>query len=222
MPVIRVQYKRTMSGAPPVGKWGVYSQAHFQTAAAPVPSATQLAQIQRLFLGMDTTSTTNAVLRTQAFNTATGGALVTVWERTGGSWVKVGDYPVTVPLSSISSILPLPQQTALAVGYRAAPMGPPQRGRSRWFLGPGRINASYTVHDDTGGLRLSVAGVDRVVLNASNCLAALAAEGWSLRVASGRGELMSFWPAVELYCDDVLDVMRSRRAWQTYQARQSI
>jgi hypothetical protein len=71
------------------------------------------------------------------------------------------------------------------------------------------------------GTYLTTGAVDAIAANAVSCITALESVGWQLMVKSKVSGVTTFWDAEELYVDDVIDIQRSRRAWQTYQRRTS-
>jgi hypothetical protein len=218
MSFIRTQTARQLAGAPAFGKWVVYTQAWWETDDA-TPTPTVIGLIDRFFTGRPAAGSTPVHFRTDPWISSAGSGLLTAWEWNGSTMDKLDDYPYNpVNFGPIGGVA-YPSQCAIAIGYRR-PLGEgenPQRGRSRFWVGPlylTGMNASSGI-----GLHLTSATVDDIANNAAACVTALEAEGWVLQVRSGIGEATSFAAANEVYVDDRIDVMRSRAAPTTYQAR---
>jgi hypothetical protein len=225
MATVRVQLKRTILGAPSIGKWNVYSGAWF-SAADPVPSATVRTYLQRLFMGQHPTLTSTGYKWTgnEVFSQAANAADIRTWEWTGAQQVLRYSGVWTVEAWSPGVTQKFPQQACVAIGYRRALVGgeKPQKGRSRFFIGPLLSTTGLFVADAHNTLTASNATVDIIQGNALAGIQALAGQGWVLQVKSGTGANLSFAAANELYVDNVIDVMRSRRAPRTYQKRTAI
>lgn len=220
---VRVQYRRQLAGAPTIGKWDVYSGAYFNTAT-PTPSPTVLTLLQKMFLGYATLGESgNNYTDTRVFETAAGAARIDVWTVAGGALTAVASEPVTVPTAyPPTPHTGLPSQCQLTFGYKADVGGNPQRGRSRFWIGPLSINVGQHLNNFEGGLHLKPETADRVLSNSLGAINDLAAEGWELRVKSGTGGGTSFAAPSHFYVDDVFDIMKSRRSWQLYQAREDL
>lgn len=221
MGIVRIQYQRPLLGAPAIGKWSVYSTAWFN-ATVEDPSSIVQTYIERLFQGRAPSGQGNPIIGNGAFSSAVGAANITTWSWFSGTLTKVSSYARTVESLNPGPAIQMPSQAQVAIGYKANVQGPVQRGRSRFFLGPCSTSSSYVVQNAAGGLRLTTGAVDTLTDNVKQTVNALAAQGWVLQVKSGQSLLASFSPAVEVYCDDVFDVMRSRRAWQLYQKRRTL
>jgi hypothetical protein len=222
MTIIRVQSARQFRDAPSLGKWDIYSSAYFETTDT-APGAAVRGLITRLFLGHDRDEAT-LVLRTNAIQTGVTASTITAWRWVSGALVNAGSWSQEVYASDAGGgdqNRYLPSQCSIAVGYRADVEGPRQRGRSRFWLGPVVSNSTYVINTP-GGARLSSSGCNLIASNALDCLEALQAQGWTLVVKSGPLTEATFSSAIELYVDDVIDVMRSRRTWQINQARLDI
>jgi hypothetical protein len=217
MAIVRVQLKRRLSGSPSIGKWDVYSNWWFSTAD-PVLSSTEQGHLVDLACGKAPGSG-GPFTRHDVFDSAAGASVLSTWEWTGSALTHLADYTPSIVRSTPSIVAVWPQQCSVAVGYRSDVSGPRQRGRSRWWIGPLYIVSPYAQNTVAGGPRLTTAGVDFLANNTAATLAALEALGWTLQVKTGQGLAQEFHPAVELYVDDVPDVMRTRRPWQTYQKR---
>lgn len=218
MPHVRTQTARQLAGAPGFGNWVVYSQAWWQTAVT-TPSAAVIGLLDRLFTGKPAAGTSPMRFRNDPWISSAGSGLLTVWQWNGSTMDKLDDYTYDPVVIGGTGGVAYPPQCAVAIGYRRPQLEgqPVQRGRSRFWIGPIYILGMNT---SSGiGCHITPAAVDDIADNAADCIAALAAEGWVLQVRSGTGEGTTFAAADELYVDDVIDVMRSRRAPTTYQKR---
>lgn len=226
MPIYRIQCTFDIAGAPGIGKWQVYRGGYFSSADTDGPSSAVRNQIRNLFLGLDSGAAySSCVASTLVYRQGASAMSIKAWKYEGGAWVGAGTWPMSMfevqPSSGVTSRLPM--QCAIAVGYRAE-LGsgvPRQRGRSRFFLGPLALGNFVTSggNDASGLLRLSSTGVDLLVGNAVSSYGALSALGWDLGVMVGG---TSWEPVAEFYVDDVIDVQRGRRTWQTYQKRTTV
>lgn len=222
MAIVQLQLKKSFLSPPPVGKWAVYSSMWFSTATI-VPSTAVLDAFNRLMNGRPAVG--QATLLTSAagvINTDVNGGLVSAWQFSGGSKTRVGDYPVTIVNDGGAGLQRLPSQTQICVGYRSTTGANTRLGRSRFFIGPCSILSGYSDVSGGGGLRLTNAGVDVLVGNVVSCITALRGLGWDPVVQSNRRILASHNPVQEVYVDNVFDVIRTRRAWVTYQKRQAV
>jgi hypothetical protein len=218
MAIVRVEFRRTLRNADTVGKWDMYSSAYFEGPGS-IPGLLVRNHIRDLFLGSGSGGY-SLYNRTNAIVTGTNAGQIKCWEYTGGLLVQSFIGPCDIPVSDQNSSgdLSLPTQLSIAVGYRSDVPGPRQRGRSRWWAGP--ICCQYTaLSEGPGGGRFIPAMVDAYANNASQKIATLSGLGWVLQVKTAAILGFTFSPAVELYVDDVPDVLRSRRTWQTYQKR---
>jgi hypothetical protein len=204
----RVQLLRNMANVPAgAGSHHVWSGGWFQCDHDGSVDTVAFQAFQRLWTGCATT-----VLGNGAVQNGANAGRITVWDASGAGLVKVGTTFGT--LDSGPSGAMMPSQVAVAVGYRHAPGPIVQRGRSRWFIGPVSIAAGATLVSP-GGLRLTPAAVDNIAASMAAQLVVLAGRGWHLRVKGVEGVTTP----VELYVDDVLDVIRTRRTWRAYQKR---
>jgi hypothetical protein len=177
----------------------------------------------RLFGGTNASNTyTSRWLGPEPFTTGSGNVELKTYRYNG-----VGTELAHVSAESMdlgaayngTSMRALPSQAAICVGYRA-PAGPViQRGRSRLYFGPLNLPSFFLQESAAGGTRLNEAYLPVITDAFKSCVAALAASDWTLVVRSGTGAAITSAPATELYVDDVLDVMRSRRTWQLHQHR---
>ena len=220
MTIVRVQLKRRLAGGPTIGKWDTYSGAWFSTTNVVPSTAVQKALVD-LFSGWRGDSA-YPITHSDVFDQSSGASNLSVWAWDGTHQVHQGDYSPSIARSISPNYLVLPAQCALAVGYKATVTGPRQRGRSRFWLGPLKLTGGSYTATASGGVRLTAAAVDSLTQGVHDCLGLLAGSGWVLQVKSGSGSGVSFHPANEVYVDDVLDVMRSRRTWQQYQKRLTI
>jgi hypothetical protein len=219
MAIVKLQSRRSFRNAPSLGKWDIYSAAYFDTATA-VPNSTVRDLVTRLFLGQSA-GVQNTMGRTNVIVTGANASTVRAWEWTAGALVSLGQWTQSVTANDAAGgalRVNMPPQCSIAVGYRTEVNIPRQRGRSRWWLGPVVLDTANST-DPEALLRLNATGLDQVADNATDCLTALAAQGWNLVVKSGPLLTATFAPAFELYVDDVIDVVRSRRAWQVAQER---
>jgi hypothetical protein len=187
----------------------MYSGAWFDTTST-TPSSTVLRELVALFHGLSVPLGGNSnLIATDPFTLGASGVLK-VWQGPAPI-VHLGDYTATIP--AVASVVQLPSQVSIAVGYRTPTTGPRQRGRSRFFLGG--LGLRFTPVYGPGGARIPSAVVDQLTTAMHDRIAALAALGWTL-VVNGAG---GFAPATEVYIDDVFDVQRGRRTWSTHQSR---
>lgn len=221
MAYVRIEYRLKLNSAPAYGKWNIYSKAWFQTST-PVPSSTVKNLLQRMFSGHPGAGTTPQWHSSSPFVGGAGAGQLTKWEWSGTALTSRVDYPVT-PLSySDTPSRFYPAQIAVAFGYRAPITGNPQKGRSRFWVGPIAIS-NANVSDVPGlGVRLTPGAVDTAAACFKSCVQLLHAEGWDLVVKSGTGGGTTFAVANEVYVDDVFDVMRSRRTYTAYQKRLTV
>lgn len=205
----------------------MYRKAYFTVAGSTAPNATVRLLLQRLFVGhpLDPTSG-RRVLSTVRYRTGAGAFRLQAHTFSGGgSLVKVHDSVETMESWTLGGnpVIALPSQLAICVGYRAE-LGdgvPRQRGRSRLFLGPittGSPTSGILTEGPTTGVRLTSLAVNALATNFADVVGALAAQGWVLGVRV-LGSTSSLEPAAECYVDDVFDVQRGRRPWQSYQTR---
>lgn len=221
MAIVRVQQRLHLANAPAFGKWNVYSSAYFQTSTV-VPSSTVKDLLQRFFWGGAYTGTSSSfVWHTMApFVSSTNSGLLTTWEWSGTALVKLDDYPIT-PINWGTGGVRMPSQACVAIGYRAPQTGNPQKGRSRFWVGPLELTGANITSSGLG-YRMTPTMVDLIVSNMVGTIGALTTAGWQLMVKSGSGGGTTFAAANEVYVDDVFDVQRSRRAHTVYQARSAI
>jgi len=219
MPYVRVQFERSLAGAPPLGKWDIYSTAWFDAPDVD-PSPTVRALFQRLFLGLPVTGG-NVNLRGNQLIQGAGGARIKVWEYVVGTLVLRNSYSDSL-LSNNATVnsanIALPTQACMAIGYRTEVNVPRQRGRTRFFIGP-IYTRTDKINWENGGLRFNSAVIDQQAQYAADVVGALTALGWVLTVKSLPLAFADFNPAYELYVDDVVDIQRSRRTWQAHQER---
>lgn len=221
MGIIRVQYKRNLTGPPSFGKWAIYSGAWFETSDTTADGfVTTL--LQRLFLGLPYSGTSGAEIGNSVFNTTSGAARITCWSW-AGSLTQTQAVNVSIPTFTPTSPVLLPSQAAIAVGYRRPITTVPQNGRSRFFIGPLHVAAAALDTSAHGrGLVLTSGAVSNIKDCALGCITRLRdTHGWTLQVKSGAAGSETFAAADEIYVDDVLDVQRSRRSWEVHQARES-
>ena len=230
MTIVRAQGQFDVAGAPSIGNWTMYRKAYFTVAGSTTPDATVRLLLQRLLVGHHAADQGSAnILSTARYRTGAGAFRLQVHTLSGGgSLVKVHDSAETMEVHTLGGnpTVALPPQLAIAVGYRAD-LGdgvPRQRGRSRIFLGPittGAPGSYYLDNGTTGGVRMTAAAIDQLALNFSSCVAALASNGWVLGVRV-MGATDALATATECYVDDVWDVQRGRRGWQSYQKRRNL
>jgi hypothetical protein len=220
---VKIQFVRSFVNPPALGKWDVYSAAYFATATV-VPTLAVRTMVQRMFLGLPV-SGGDVIGRTNLLAPGATTARFTAWEWSGGALVNVGNW--SDPLLSNNATadpanIALPSQCCIAIGYRADVTGARQRGRSRWWNGPLFMRTDQMFND--GGAKLNSGIVDQYAENARDTIGELATLGWVLQVKSNPLLTAEFNPAVELYVDQVFDVMRTRRGWMAAdgQARLSL
>jgi hypothetical protein len=222
MPIVKVQFERTIIDSGGVrGKWDVYSSAYFD-APANSPGLAIRTLIQRMFLGLPRSSG-STVGRTNLLIPGATGARLTSWEYVAPLLVNTGEFTdalLSNNATASSANLGMPTQCCIAIGYKTVDQVPRQRGRSRWWNGPLYLRTDQVMQ--SGGMRLLGSIVNLYAFNASDCIDALADLGWVLQVKTGPLASATFDDAVELYVDDVIDVMRSRRGWQQHQERISL
>lgn len=223
MATVRVQMRRTWAQPPALGKWDVYTGAVFDSSAGATPSATVRELMVRLWSGVDATGSNAAgVMDNSPFDISPGGSRLVTWTRGASGWEQAHSEDFQLSSYALQGVgtefFAFPGQLGIAVGYKANVGGNPQRGRSRWWLGPiltttNRLAGGAT----TGGVRMSPAAVALLAGYARNCLVELTEEGWVLVVRSPSTGTTS--PAEELYVEDVFSTLRSRRPWRTSQTR---
>lgn len=226
MAIYRIQCQFDIAGAPGIGKWQVYRGGYFSSADTNGPSSDVRNQLRNMFLGLNSSAAfSSCVASTLVYRQGASAMSIKAWRYEAGQWVGVGTWPMSMfEVQPSGGVLHrLPMQCAIAVGYRAD-LGsgvPRQRGRSRFFLGPLALGNFLTTggNDASGLARLSSTGVDALVGNAVSTYNALAGLGWTLGVMVGGS---SWEPVSEFYVDDVIDVQRGRRTWQTYQKRTTV
>lgn len=220
MAVVRTQLKVTMSGAPSIGTWDIYSGAWFNVSGSTTPNSAVRTLITNLFMGHSSTGAATSSTKPVRAGLVTGSAAgrLRAWELVSGLTPLIGEWTTAIALSngSGSPLFTLPSQIQVCVGYKAPDQTKRQQGRSRFFIGP--LIMPIATQSIAGGMRLTSTAVDAVATAALSCIEALALEGWTLAVHGINGT----HDAVELYVDDVLDVQRKRRSWQNYQRRLDI
>lgn len=221
--IVRVQLKRTLTAAPALGTWDVYTGAWFQTSTV-VPTGAVQTQLLRLFNGLSTSGGNQYNATEGVFSTVLGATDLRCWSWSGGVSTLEFTGPLQNPNIFVTGPINLPPQTSISVGYRR-PLGAGenvQKGRSRFFLGPLKLGEGYYTTGVGSGLRLTDDAVNKVVANAKGCIEELSTLGWVLQVKSGTGAGLTFDTADEIYADDVLDVNRSRRGFRYYQRRDTL
>lgn len=238
MAYVRVQNRLRLINAPSFGQWNVYSSAWFSTPN-PTPDAAVYGLLERLFWGAPASGFT-AWHAADPFVVTTNAGLMTTWEWSGSALVKLADHAYTPTAWNLGTAgrLVLPPQMAIAVGYKApltgSPVGPHGKPstarRSRFWVGPLSIRSDYIDANRGIDYHLTPTAVDTIATNFQTIVDLLnahvasggASEPWTLVNRSGKHEDTTFHDTTECYVDDALDVMRSRRAFTSYQKRLSI
>lgn len=220
MAIVRVQYRRSLDGAPSGFNSDVYIGANFQTATA-LPSSGIVTLLQRMWDGLSPAGA-NAWQSCDQFDQTANAAEMTFWEWSG-EWVQIHSEPRTVSSGfSITGAVHLPHQCGVTFGYRSTSGPNPRLGRSRWQYGPIAPGSTFYSGSASGGGRLTAAGVTRVMDNANGGLASLSGLGWQLMVMTNRRTIPIFAPALECYVSDVVTINRKRRSWPLVQEREAI
>lgn len=215
--LIKVQLARQFESAPSVGRWDIYTAAVFEGPTAALPAGV-MDNMVRLFLGLPGTGALSGgagnVFSFGGVNRGVGSATVNTWTW-GPGWDFANTFTTSIPNIAGGGVL-LPLQCGVPLGYRTAPQGRPEKGRSRFFLGPVTPLAGTVVLSDVGGVRLSTSGVDKVVANAMHAHNQLLVAGWRLMVRTGKTNSATFAPAVKFSVGDRFSTMRSRNTWELY------
>lgn len=217
MAIVRVEMRLHLASAPPVGKWNQYSKAYFETSTT-TPDLSVLEQLENLFrlLAVDRS---NPQLACAGIDATSGAGLFTLHTWDGEVLVAAGTYPFTPAVWSFTAAVSLPSQCQIAVGYRAPIVGNVQQGRSRFWVGPLEFKTGGYILGHGLNARIASGTVDTLAGYAQDVIGELASLGWVLQVKSKVGGVVSFAAANEVYIDDVLDTMRSRKTYTSYQAR---
>lgn len=220
MPIVKVQYRKQFASMPSIGSWGVMNTGWFETDATTLTTA-QRNIMQRFFdLAGPVGTLTDQWFHADTLDHGAGASTLSLWQYSAPTTTHLVDYPVTYPgYVGATPKVTLPSQAAISVGFRHGSDAVVQRGRTRFWFGPFAL-ADGSYNTSPGGLRLRSSTVDTIAGNVADTLALLRdTHGWSFMVREGPIASSTFTAPDVLYVDDVIDVMRSRRAWRTYQAR---
>lgn len=215
--LIKVQLARQFLSPPSVGKWTMYTAAVFEGPTAALPAGV-MDNMVRLFLGQPGAgvppSPNLIVFSLGGTDRAVGSAVVNTWTW-GPGWDFANSFTTSIP-NIVGTGTTLPLQIGIPLGYRTAPQGRPEKGRSRFFLGPVAPLAGMLAGSDVGGLRLSPTAVDKLVANAMSAHNQLLVAGYRLMVRTGKTNSATFAPAVKFSVGDRFSTMRSRNTWELY------
>lgn len=216
VPIYRIQVARTFASAPLFGKWRAYTAFWFEADDdETVQTETVQEFVSRLASGAppDSSALTYGVY---GYNTGNVAQKYIVYKWTGPGTrlefvsedlIPYGSYGPT----SSTGLWYAPLNVGLSMQYLYPATGTRQTGRARWFIGPLKLaGAGYTTAPN---MRLADTRAQGMVNNCVSTILALQTEGLVMQVHSGTGDDQTWHPVTRVFCDDVLDQLRSRKPW---------
>lgn len=225
MTIYRVQVKRSLASAPAIGNWNAYSTFWFDAASDFDWTDATVGNLLSRLASAAPPSGDGVGYGVYGYQTGTGSERILVYRVNGSLGLDfVVDHPRAYanygPSSTASDDILTPAHVGLSVQYRADISSVRQRGMARFFVGPLRFDDAKVT--TSGTLRMTLTVITAIIDNTVDTLEALAVLGAVAKVHSGRTSGQTWHSIEEVFCDDLFDTMRSRKAWPLNQYRVSL